>query len=245
MGKQKPKTNLPLEGIKVIDAASFIAGPVVSALMSDYGAEVVKIEPPSGDSYRNVYKGSDLWPENLDQWEFLLENRNKRSLAVDLKSSEGQIIVERLIMQSDVFITNLPFKPRLQLGLTASRVRELNSRIIYASLTGYGEKGSDSERNALDATAWWARSGMMDWSTSNLPNAQPPYPIPGAGDHPTGISLLSSILLALINRQKTDEGTTVSTSLLANGIWSNSVLIQSILAGNHPVESFHWDELGA
>jgi len=237
--------NLPLKGIKVIDAASFIAAPLVSALMSDYGAEVIKIEPLTGDTYREAVIGGHVWPESDIDWAFILENRNKRSLSIDLKSKEGQTVLKKLIQDSDVFVTNLPKTPREKLGLTDTIVRKLNPKIIYASLTGYGENGPDSNRTALDSTAYFARSGLMNWSKTNNPDGIPPFPIPGGGDHPTGLSLFTSILLALINKEKTGLGTSVSTSLLANGIWSNAMLIQAILSGHKPIDTFHWETLSA
>ena len=237
--------NLPLKGIKVIDAASFIAAPLVSALMSDYGAEVIKIEPLTGDTYREAVIGGHVWPESEVDWAFILENRNKRSLSIDLKSKEGQIIIKKLIQKSDVFITNLPKTPREKLGLTDIIVRKLNPKIIYASLTGYGENGPDSNRTALDSTAYFARSGLMDWSKTIDSEGIPPFPIPGGGDHPTGLSLFTSILLALMNKEKTGLGTSVSTSLLANGVWSNAMLIQAILSGHKPIDTFYWETLSA
>ena len=237
--------NLPLKGIKVIDAASFIAAPLVSALMSDYGAEVIKIEPLTGDTYREAVIGGHVWPESEVDWAFILENRNKRSLSIDLKSKEGQIIIKKLIQQSDVFITNLPKTPREKLGLTDIIVRKLNPKIIYASLTGYGENGPDSNRTALDSTAYFARSVLMDWSKTIDSEEIPPFPIPGGGDHPTGLSLFTSILLALMNKEKTGLGTSVSTSLLANGVWSNAMLIQAILSGHKPIDTFYWETLSA
>jgi len=237
--------NLPLKGIKVIDAASFIAAPLVSALMSDYGAEVIKIEPLTGDTYREAVIGGHVWPESDIDWAFILENRNKRSLSIDLKSKEGQTILSKLILEADVFVTNLPKTPREKLKLTDDIVRTKNPKIIYASLSAYGENGPDSDRTGLDSTAYFARSGLMDWSKTNELDKIPPFPIPGGGDHPTGLSLFTSILLALMNRDKTGLGTTVTTSLLANGIWSNAMLIQAVLSGHKPIDTFHWDTLSA
>ena len=237
--------NLPLKGIKVIDAASFIAAPLVSALMSDYGAEVIKIEPLTGDTYREAVIGGHVWPESDIDWAFILENRNKRSLSIDLKSKEGQTILNKLILEADVFVTNLPKTPREKLKLTDDIVRTKNPKIIYASLSAYGENGPDSDRTGLDSAAYFARSGLMDWSKTNELDKIPPFPIPGGGDHPTGLSLFTSILLALMNRDKTGLGTTVTTSLLANGIWSNAMLIQAVLSGHKPIDTFHWDTLSA
>ncbi|MBT7077713.1 MAG: CoA transferase [Pelagibacterales bacterium] len=237
--------NLPLKGIKVIDAASFIAAPLVSALMSDYGAEVIKIEHLTGDTYREAVIGGHVWPESDMDWAFILENRNKRSLSIDLKTKYGQIILKKLLNETDVFITNLPAKPREKLGLTAEIIRGINPKIIYASLTAYGEIGPDSKRTGLDSTAYYARSGLMEWSKTNEAKEIPTFPIPGGGDHPTGLSLFTSILLGLMNREKTGLGTKVSTSLLANGIWSNAMLVQALLAGHKPIDTFHWDTLSA
>ena len=237
--------NLPLKGIKVIDAASFIAAPLVSALMSDYGAEVIKIEHLTGDTYREAVIGGHVWPESDMDWAFILENRNKRSLSIDLKTKYGQIILKKLLNETDVFITNLPAKPREKLGLTAEIIRGINPKIIYASLTAYGEIGPDSKRTGLDSTAYYARSGLMEWSKTNEAKEIPTFPIPGGGDHPTGLSLFTAILLGLMNREKTGLGTKVSTSLLANGIWSNAMLVQALLAGHKPIDTFHWDTLSA
>ena len=237
--------NLPLKGIKVIDAASFIAAPLVSALMSDYGAEVIKIEHLTGDTYREAVIGGHVWPESDMDWAFILENRNKRSLSIDLKTKYGQIILKKLLNETDVFITNLPAKPREKLGLTSEIIREINPKIIYASLTAYGEIGPDSKRTGLDSTAYYARSGLMEWSKTNEAKETPTFPIPGGGDHPTGLSLFTAILLGLMNREKTGLGTKVSTSLLANGIWSNAMLVQALLAGHKPIDTFHWDTLSA
>jgi len=242
--KNKVKENLPLKNIKVLDASSFIAAPLTSAIMSDYGAEVIKIESPLGDSYRNACIGGQVWPESKLDWAFLLENRNKRSLSVDLKTDEGQIILKKLLKNTDVFITNLPKSPRKRLGLTSKIIRKINPKIIYTSLSGYGETGPQANSTALDATAWWASSGLMEWSKP-INGEFPPFPVPGIGDHPTGLSLLSAILLALINREKTGMGTTVSTSLFANGIWANAMLVQAALAGHKPIDTFHWANLSA
>ena len=151
--KNKAKEKLPLKNIKVLDASSFIAAPLASAIMSDYGAEVIKIESPSGDTYRDAVIGGQVWPESNIDWAFLLENRNKKSLCLNLKTDKGQIILKKLVKKADVFITNLPKFPRKKLGLTSSIIRKMNPRIIYTSLSGYGETGPQAKNTALDATA--------------------------------------------------------------------------------------------
>ena len=222
------KEKLLLNGIRVIDAASFIAGPAAATIMSDYGADVIKIEPPeSGDTLRWLITRAGL-PEAADDYCWQLTSRNKRSLSLNLKDPKAHDILEKLVKTADVFITNMPFPVRQELKITSADIRPLNKKIIYASLTGYGEVGPDANRTAYDAMAWWARSGLMDWvRPSSL--SQPGYSTPGMGDQPTAVALYGAIMSALYKREKTGEGAEVSTSLMANGVWSNGVLIQAAL----------------
>ena len=221
------KSDHLLEGIKVIDAASFIAGPSAATIMSDYGAEVIKIEPQSGDSLRNLIINGrmPIGPENYC-WE--LTSRNKKSISLNLKDLKAQNILIDLVKEADVFITNMPFPIRKKLKITAEDIMPHNERIIYASLTGYGEVGPDADRTAYDSMAWWARSGLMDFvrPSNNSPVA---WSTPGMGDHPTGMALYGAIMTALYKRERTGEGSEVSTSLMSNGAWANGVFIQAAL----------------
>ena len=221
------KSDHLLEGIKVIDAASFIAGPSAATIMSDYGAEVIKIEPQSGDSLRNLITNGrmPIGPENYC-WE--LTSRNKKSISLNLKDVKAQNILLDLVKEADVFITNMPFPIRKKLKITAEDIMPHNESIIYASLTGYGEVGPDADRTAYDSMAWWARSGLMDFvrPSNNSPVA---WSTPGMGDHPTGMALYGAIMTALYKRERTGEGSEVSTSLMSNGAWANGVFIQAAL----------------
>ena len=221
------KSDHLLAGIKVIDAASFIAGPSAATIMSDYGAEVIKIEPQSGDSLRNLIINGrmPIGPENYC-WE--LTSRNKKSISLNLKDVKAQNILLDLVKEADVFITNMPFPIRKKLKITAKDIMPHNERIIYASLTGYGEVGPDADRTAYDSMAWWARSGLMDFvrPSNNSPVA---WSTPGMGDHPTGMALYGAIMTALYKRERTGEGSEVSTSLMSNGAWANGVFIQAAL----------------
>ena len=221
------KSDHLLEGIKVIDAASFIAGPSAATIMSDYGAEVIKIEPQSGDSLRNLIINGrmPIGPENYC-WE--LTSRNKKSISLNLKDAKAQNILLDLVKEADVFITNMPFPIRKKLKITAEDIMPHNESIIYASLTGYGEVGPDADRTAYDSMAWWARSGLMDFvrPSNNSPVA---WSTPGMGDHPTGMALYGAIMTALYKRERTGEGSEVSTSLMSNGAWANGVFIQAAL----------------
>ena len=213
----------------VIDCASFIAGPAAATILSDFGARVIKIEPPgAGDSYRRLIRQLDQDTGVNFYW--ILDSRNKESLALDLKHPDAQAVLRALIARADVFITNFPGPIRERLGITAASVRALNSRIIYASLTPYGERGPEKDRTAYDTTAWWGRSGLMDAIRPN-DQSEPSRTVPGMGDHPTSVALFGAILAALYRRERTGQGGAVSTSLMANGLWSNAAYTQAALCG--------------
>jgi crotonobetainyl-CoA:carnitine CoA-transferase CaiB-like acyl-CoA transferase len=213
----------------VIDCASFIAGPAAATVMSDFGARVIKIEPPGlGDAYRNLFRLRGT-PDDIDYF-WALDSRNKESLAIDLKQPAARAALETLLKRADVFITNYPFPVRERLGLRAEDVLPHNPRLIYASLTPYGEHGPERDRTGYDTTAWWARSGLMDMVRASG-DTEPALSMPGMGDHPTAMAMYGAIVTALYRRQLTGEGGVVSTSLLANGIWSNSCQVQGSLCG--------------
>ncbi len=212
----------------VIDCASFIAGPAAATILSDFGARVIKIEPPVvGDSYRQFRHLPGVPPCEHD-FGWVLDNRNKESLALDLKAPDGRRIFEALLRKADVFVTNFPGPVRRKLKLSADDLLPLNDRLIYASITPYGEDGPDKDRTGYDTTAWWARSGMMDHVRAS-PETPPGFSVPGMGDHPTATALYAAIVSALYRRQKTGKGGEVMTSLLANGLWSNGVNTQAVL----------------
>ena len=219
---------LLLEHIRVIDAASFIAGPAAATIMSDYGADVIKIEPPEvGDSLRWLISRGQM-PEGPENYCWQLTSRNKRSIALNLKDTEAQDILIDLVKTADVFITNMPFPIREKLKIRAEDIRPHNDQLIYASMSGYGEVGPDANRTAYDSLAWWARSGLMDFvRPSSL--SPPAWSTPGMGDHPTATALFGAIMTALYRREKTGKGTEVSTSLMANGAWANACFIQGAL----------------
>ena len=211
----------------VIDCASFIAGPAAATVLSDFGARVIKIEPPGlGDAYRNLIRLRGV-PGTPDYF-WIMDSRNKQSVALDLKTPTGRAALDVLIRRADVFITNYPFPVRERLRLRAQDVLPLNKRLIYASLSPYGEHGPERDRTAYDTTAWWARSGLMDMVRATG-ETEPGPSMPGMGDHPTAMATYGAILTALYRRQSTGEGGEVSTSLLANGLWANSCQIQALL----------------
>ena len=199
----------PLAGLRVIDAASFIAGPVATTILADLGADVVKIEPPDGDTYRHRGGGPGV-PESPYNYRWIVDNRTKRGLALDLRKTEGREVLCRLVERADVFVTNTPLDSRARLRIRWEDLAPLNSRLIYASVTAYGERGEEAPRTGFDATALWARTGLMDLVRA-APDAPPPRSLPGMGDHPTGVSLFAAIMTALYERERTGRGTMVST----------------------------------
>ena len=211
----------------VIHCASFVAGPAAATVMSDFGARVIKIEPPGeGDGYRMLikYRGGD----DVVDYFWALDSRNKESVAIDLKEPAARAFLDTLIRRADVFITNYPFPVRERLRLRAEDVMPLNPRLIYASLTPYGEAGPQRDRTAFDATAWWARSGLMDMVRATG-TTEPAMSTPGMGDHPTAMAMYAAIVTALYKRQLTGTGSQVCTSLLANGLWANGCQVQAAL----------------
>ena len=225
-----------LEKITVIDCASYIAGPAAATIMSDFGARVIKIESPDiGDSYRSLLRLPGL-PESDENYPWILTSRNKESLALDLKFKEAHVILHKLIKKADIFITNYPFPIRAKLKINSEDILKENKKLIYASLSPYGEKGHEKDKTGYDATAWWARSGLMHAVRSNS-NSEPNSSVPGMGDHPTASALFGAIMMALYKREITGEGSEVSSSLMANGLWSNGIYNQAALCGANFLEN--------
>jgi crotonobetainyl-CoA:carnitine CoA-transferase CaiB-like acyl-CoA transferase len=216
-------------GLKVVDLASFIAGPGAATMLSDFGAEVIKIEPPgSGDPHRNTHKVPPM-PISKENYAWHLANRNKRGMAVDLKSPRAREILERLVKWADVLVINFPQPVRKRLKLTYEDVTPWNSRLIYADITGYGDHGPDADLPGFDATAYWARSGLL--AMTRDAGSPPTNPLPGSGDHATAVGLYAAIVTGLYRRERTGKGAYVTTSLVAEGAWSAAMWIQAALCG--------------
>ncbi len=218
-----------LEGLKVIEVATFVFAPAAGTVLSDFGAEVIHVEPPGiGDPYRLLPSLKPL-PECEDNYCWMLDSRNKKSLVLDLKRDEGRDVLLDLARDADIFITNYHPSVLDELRIRYEDVSAVNDRLIYAHGTGYGEIGSDAEKPGYDATAWWARTGLMD--AVRPAEGEMALSTAGMGDHPSAMTIFGGIALALYAREKTGKGTKVSTSLMANGAWSNSILIQAALCG--------------
>ena len=225
---------LVFEGLKVIDAAGFIAAPAAATMLSDFGADVIKIEPPGeGDAFRKVYKVPNL-AVSEHNYLWMQVCRNRRALALDLKTAEGQAVLHRLVRAADVLITNYPLPLRPKLGLAWEQIEPLNPRLVYASLTGYGESGPEADKPGYDATTYWARSGLADLVRPD-PEGPPANPANGLGDQPSGGMLYAAIVTALYRRERSGRGGWVGSSLLANGAWANAMSIQAALVGGEVV----------
>jgi formyl-CoA transferase len=224
-------TDAPLfAGLKVIDCATYIAAPAAATVLADFGADVIKIEPPGeGDPWRHAY-GRPGMPKTHHNFPWLVDNRNKRGLVLDLKAAEGRAVLERLVGQADIFITNLPLPVRERLKVRYQDFAPNQPRLIYGSFTAYGEEGAESGKTGFDITAYWGRSGLMDFVRADG-DTRPAMAMGGMGDHPTAMAFLCGILMALRRRDQTGEGSEVRASLLGNGIWASSFMAQAALCG--------------
>ncbi|MGY5006999.1 CaiB/BaiF CoA transferase family protein [Streptomyces sp. 900105755] len=219
-----------LEGLHVVDLASFIAGPAAATILGDFGADVVKVEPPgAGDAYRSLSRMPPNPRLEGVNYPWQLDNRNKRSIALNLKAPDARTVVERLVAWADVLVTNFPPHTRAKLGLDYDDLAPLNARLVYADVTGFGEEGPDAHLPGFDVTAFWARSGLMDITRQH--DAPPAMNAFGSGDHPTAISLFAGIMTALYRRERTGEGARVTASLVAEGAWAAGMWLQAVLVG--------------
>jgi crotonobetainyl-CoA:carnitine CoA-transferase CaiB-like acyl-CoA transferase len=159
----------------------------------------------------------------------MLTNRNKRGVVLNLKDEAGQGVLRRMIGDADVFVTNYHPSVLSAFRATYEQLAPLNPRLVYAQASGYGELGAEAEKPGYDATAWWARSGLMELVRES--DSVPALSVAAMGDHPSAMTLVAGILLALLQRERTGEGTKVSSSLLANGVWANAFLLQAVFCG--------------
>lgn len=206
----------PLEGIRVIEVGVWVAGPATGGILADWGADVIKVEPPEGDPARGFQRmlGADM-PNNPV---FELDNRGKRSVVLDLASADGREAMHALIDSADVFLSNIRPSALERLGLDHRVLLARNPRLVYAIITGYGLEGPDADRAAYDIAAFWARSGIAHLLTP--PGANPPFQRGGMGDHTVGSSFAGAIAAALFARERSGKGQLVSTSLLRQGVYT-------------------------
>jgi len=205
----------PMDGIRVIEVGAWVAGPAAGGILADWGADVIKVEPLAGDPFRGLgwfFDGDDdINPP------FELDNRSKRSIAIDFRSPEGQKVVLDLVRGADVFLSNLRIGALERAGFDYESLRQIRPELIYAAVTGYGLSGPDRDRAAYDVGAFWSRAGVGAAITAQ--GQDPPMQRGGMGDHMTGMAAAMGISAALFHRERTGQGQLVSASLLRLGLY--------------------------
>lgn len=205
-----------LHGYRVVELGMWVAAPGAAGLLADWGADVVKVEDPTGDPMRRLFAllAGHGQPQSPP---FDHDNRGKRSVVLDLRDDQGRAAMDRLLVDADVFVTNLRPDALTRLGLDPAEVLAAHPRLVYASITGYGLEGPDANRAGYDIGAFWARSGVAH---TFAPEGSPPFPLRGGfGDHTTALATVAGILAALLDRERTGRGAVVEASLLRTGMW--------------------------
>jgi crotonobetainyl-CoA:carnitine CoA-transferase CaiB-like acyl-CoA transferase len=226
----------PFEGVRVVELAQWVFVPVAGALLADWGADVVHVEPLEGDPYRGLATqgiGVERGGVNLS---LALANRGKRSLALDIRHDEGRAVLQRLLESADVFLTNMRPGALARAGLGPDELTILHPRLVYARGLGYGVHGPDADQAGYDATAFWARGGMAHMLTP--PERDYPIGQRGAlGDRNGALALAFGVAAALLKRSRTGKGSVVDVSLLATAMWTLSSDLLAVLGGDEPKPS--------
>ncbi|GAB3233304.1 CaiB/BaiF CoA-transferase family protein [Mycolicibacterium hippocampi] len=219
----------PLEGVRVVELGVWVAGPAAGGILADWGADVVKVEPPTGDPARMFGRMLGIDPQDRHHVSppFEMDNRGKRSVVLDLNSAEGRRRVQELLSDADVFITNIRTGALRRIGLDFETITVDNPRLVYGLITGYGTAGPDADRAAYDVAAFWARAGLAHLLTR--PGDSPPFQRGGMGDHMAGMTLAAAVCAALVARGRTGAGQLVSTSLYRQGAYTVSFDLNTFL----------------
>jgi crotonobetainyl-CoA:carnitine CoA-transferase CaiB-like acyl-CoA transferase len=227
----------PLDGITVIEMGVWVAGPSCAAVLADWGADVIKIEPPEGDPFRGLGAafGATMNPP------FELDNRGKRSIALNLEVEDARYIAGDLIDAADVFVSNMRPRALERLGLSYEKLSTTNPRLIYCNVTGYGPDTPDANRASYDVGAFWARAGVV---AGLMPEgAGPPLQRGGMGDHMTGANAAGAVSAALYNREKTGRGQRVAVSLSRIGVymmgWDTNTQLRTSAPWTYPYDRTH------
>jgi len=226
----------PLSGLRVIEATNWMAAPGAAAILADMGADVIKIEPLTGDAVRGLIRPPKV-PEGSPKidYSFTVDNRGKRSVAVAINTPKGSEVMQRLIADADVFVCNLLPQRQQRFGLDAETLLGLNPQLIHATLTGYGLGGPDEERPGFDVTTFFGRGAVTDSMLE--PGGIAPNPRSAQGDHTTSLALVASLLGALRMVDKTGEGQVVDVSLLATAAWTMATDLSAVLIdGRQPTK---------
>lgn len=230
----------PLEGVTVVELGVWVAGPAAAAILADWGADVVKIEPPTGDPGRMFGRMLGLDLETNPPFE--LDNRSKRSVVLDLATEEGRRFALELLSDADVFVTNIRPQALQRLGLDFHSVAADNPRLVYGLITGYGEAGPDADRAAYDVAAFWSRGGVADLLTR--PGDTPPFQRGGMGDHMAAMTLSAAICAALLARDRTGAGQLVTTSLYRQAAYTVGFDLNTYLMTGHLIAIGQRESMG-
>jgi crotonobetainyl-CoA:carnitine CoA-transferase CaiB-like acyl-CoA transferase len=219
------------EGVRIVEVATHVFVPSAAAVLSDLGADVIKIEHPrAGDPYRSLHTatlGNDARPVNVKVEH---ANRGKRSVGLDIKHPDGRALLLRMVADSDVFVTSLRPRALRAAGLDVDDLRSVNPSLVYARGHGFGVRGPGADRAGYDASAYWARGGVGLGLTPESCD-EPILPRPAFGDNQSAMNLAFGIAAALFKKQRTGEGSIVDVSLLSTALWSFSF---DIMAARNP-----------
>lgn len=218
-------TKRPLEGIRVVELATFIAGPCCARYLADLGAEVIKVEAPSGDPLRYTAVNEGRPYGDPEDTSFTLENTGKKAVVLNTKTENGRAALEKLLAQCDVFITNLRPDPLRRMGLDYDTLHAKYPALVMGYVSGYGENGPDKDLPGFDFTAYFARGGIM--GTMFDADSAPLTPVAGFGDHQVGMHLASGVLAALLRAKMTGQGDQVTVSLFHSGVWDIALYVQA------------------
>ena len=227
-----------LEGLKILEMGHVVAAPAAGATFADWGAEVIKIEPTTGEMARNIFHPitpeEKAWAESPDflngYFQFL--NRGKKAVALDLRTDSGKEIAGKLAAWSDIFLSNYTVRALAKLEMDYPTLKKINPRLIYGVLTGFGTTGPDKDERGFDYSASWARSGLMHMMGE--PGSTPPPQRGGMMDRFAGANMVGGLLAALYHRDRTGEGQKVEFSLYHTGVWAAAEDIQPTLQGGEP-----------
>jgi crotonobetainyl-CoA:carnitine CoA-transferase CaiB-like acyl-CoA transferase len=229
-----------LAGIRIVELGVWVAGPATGGILADWGAEVIKIEPPGGDPARGFGRMLGLEPGVNPP--FAMDNRSKRSVVLDVSSPGGRAVIHELLSDADVFITNVRPAALRRLELDFDALAERHPRLVYGLITGYGAGGPDADRAAYDVAAFWARAGLAHLLTR--PGDTPPFQRGGMGDHAAGMTLAAGVCAALVARDRTGSGQLVATSLYRQGVYTISFDLNTFLATGHSIAIGRRESMG-
>lgn len=207
-----------LNGLRVVELASYIAGPGACALLADWGAEVIKVEAPGGDPFRQFF--ASIGRDDAENRVFENDNRGKRSIVLDLATEADAATLRALVATADVFVTNTRPASLERLGIGWDQLRAIKPDLIFANFTGYGAAGPEADKPGFDITAFWARSGLC--SLTSVKGEDPAQLRTGIGDHMSAVGLTAGIMAALYHRERTGEGQKIESSLLRMGVYAAS-----------------------